>query len=66
MAELLTKAAVTSNDQVKLENLARVKEIIVSRQPALLDNFLDEMLNFQLDNIPDVRRYILQFIEDAW
>ncbi len=66
MAELLTKAAVTSSDQVKLENLARVKEIIVNRQPALLDNFLDEMLNFQLDNIPLVRRYILEFIEEAW
>jgi symplekin len=66
VAELLTKAAVTSSDQVKLENLARVKEIIVNRQPALLDNFLDEMLNFQLDNIPLVRRYILEFIEEAW
>jgi len=66
VAELLTKAAVTPNDQLKLDYLTKVKEIIVNRQPALLDNFLDEMLNFQLDNIPQVRIYILEFIEEAW
>lgn len=60
------KAAVTSNDEVKLENLQRVKDIIVIKQPALLDNFLDEILNFQLDGNPIVRRFILQFILQAW
>ena len=56
------KAAVTANDDVKLDNLQRVKDIIVIRQPALLDNFLDEILNFQLDGNPVVRRFILDFI----
>ena len=60
------KAAVTANDDVKLDNLQRVKDIIVIRQPALLDNFLDEILNFQLDGNPVVRRFILDFILQAW
>lgn len=44
----------------------RVKEIIINKQPALLDNFLNEMLDFQTDNNSDVRRYILEFTEEAW
>ncbi|ODN04325.1 Symplekin [Orchesella cincta] len=65
VAELLTKATVTESEKVKLENLMRVKEIIINKQPALLDNFLNEMLDFQTDNNADVRCYILEFVEDA-
>lgn len=44
----------------------RVKEIIINKQPTLLDNFLNEMLDFQTDNNADIRCYILEFVEDAW
>lgn len=62
----MTKATVTSSEKTKLENLRRVNEIIITKQPALLDNFLNEMLDFQSDNNADVRKYILEFIENAW
>jgi symplekin len=65
VAELLTKATVTPSEKTKLENLMRVKEIIINKQPALLDNFLNEMLDFQTDNNADVRCYILEFIDEA-
>lgn len=66
MAELLTKATVTPSEKIKLENLMRVKDIIINKQPALLDNFLNEMLDFQTDDNADVRCFILEFVEDAW
>lgn len=63
---MITKAAVTHSERIKLESLMRVKEIIINKQPALLDNFLNEMLDFQTDNNEDVRCYMLEFVEDAW
>lgn len=33
---------------------------------SLLDNFLDEMLEFASQNEPKIRCFIAQFIEKAW
>lgn len=66
MTELLTKATVTSSEKTKLENLQRVSDILINKQPALLDNFLNEMLDFQTDSNADVRKFILDFVESAW
>ena len=35
----------SSADSAKLDNLRKVQEIIVNREPDLLDNFLDEATN---------------------
>ena len=55
----------SSADSAKLDNLRKVQEIIVNREPDLLDNFLDEVLAFQTDRSQDVRKFVVGFIEDA-
>ena len=61
---LLNNAQISSNtDSTKLDNLRKVQEIIVNKDPNLLDNFLDEVLAFQTDRSQDVRKFVVGFIE---
>ncbi|KAG8237774.1 hypothetical protein J437_LFUL017090 [Ladona fulva] len=64
IVNLLNEAAV-STDTVKTDNLRKVQEIIIHKEPNLLDNFLDEMLGFQNDRCADVRKFVVGFIEEA-
>ncbi|XP_071441914.1 symplekin-like [Hetaerina americana] len=64
IVDLLNQAAVAT-DSTKTDNLRRVQEIIVYKEPNLLDNFLDEMLGFQNDRNVDVRKFVVSFIEEA-
>ncbi|CAF1238142.1 unnamed protein product [Rotaria sordida] len=41
------------------------KELILLEDPSLLDNFLEEVLDFQTDKSPEVRKTIISFIEEA-
>jgi len=66
VVSLLNTAQVTaSSDTNKLDSLRKVQEIIVNKDPDLLDNFLDEVLAFQTDRSQDVRKFVVGFIEDA-
>ena len=62
--DLLNQAQLASSEN-KLDYLKQVQELIVNKDPALLDNFLDEILIFQQDRSADVRRFVVTFIEDA-
>ena len=71
----------------------KVKELIVNKEPNLLDSFLDvswcdlppslphltpcthcvtsflptqEVIAFQADNSPEVRKFVVTFMEEAW
>ena len=63
--ELLNEAALLTEEAKKVANLKKVQELIIHQDPALLDNFLDEVVAFQSDPGPDVRRAVLGFIEEA-
>ena len=66
MVELLNTAQLASiNDTTKLDNLRVVQEIIVNKEPDLLDSFLEEVLAFQTDRSQEVRRFVVGFIEEA-
>jgi len=62
--DLLNQAQLASSEN-KLDYLKQVQELIVNKDTALLDNFLDEILIFQQDRSADVRRFVVTFIEDA-
>jgi len=62
--DLLNQAQLASSES-KLECLKQVQELIINKDPALLDNFLDEILIFQQDRSADVRRFVVTFIEEA-
>lgn len=45
VAELLNEASISVKDSVRLSNLKNVQELIVHKNPELLDNFLDVSLH---------------------
>lgn len=61
MVALLNEAATTVKEQHKIQNLRTVQELIIQRDAALLDNFLDEVLAFQNDRSVDVKKYPVFF-----
>uniref|UniRef100_A0AAY5EWS0 Symplekin/Pta1 N-terminal domain-containing protein n=1 Tax=Electrophorus electricus TaxID=8005 RepID=A0AAY5EWS0_ELEEL len=64
VVDLLNQAAFMSTDD-KLIALKQVQELIINKDPSLLDNFLDEMIAFQTDKSIEVRKFVIGFIEEA-
>ncbi|XP_022596903.1 symplekin [Seriola dumerili] len=64
VVELLNQAALIPTDE-KLTVLKQVQELIINKDPSLLDNFLDEMIAFQTDKSIEVRKFVIGFIEEA-
>jgi symplekin len=64
--ELLNSAATESDDQSKVDCLIKIQELIIYKEPGLLDNFVDEITAFQHDRSADVRKTVVGFIEEAW
>ncbi|KAJ3592170.1 hypothetical protein NHX12_007298 [Muraenolepis orangiensis] len=64
VVELLNQAALISTEE-KLTVLKQVQELIINKDPSLLDNFLDEMIAFQTDKSMEVRKFVIGFIEEA-
>ncbi|XP_074550654.1 symplekin [Halichoeres trimaculatus] len=64
VVELLNQAALIATDE-KLTVLKQVQELIINKDPSLLDNFLDEIIAFQTDKSIEVRKFVIGFIEEA-
>ncbi|XP_069738617.1 symplekin [Phaenicophaeus curvirostris] len=64
VVELLNQAALISSD-AKINVLKQVQELIINKDPTLLDNFLDEIIAFQVDKSIEVRKFVVGFIEEA-
>lgn len=67
VVDLINQATLLTSgkDSHKVQCLRQVQELIIYKEPDLLDNFLDEMLAFQNDRLVDVRRFVVGFIEEA-
>ncbi|GAB1598351.1 symplekin-like [Argonauta hians] len=65
VVELLNQASFMQKNNSKTVNLRQVQELIMYKEPNLLDNFLEEMLAFQSDRCVEVRKFVISFIEDA-
>nr|XP_057938563.1 symplekin [Doryrhamphus excisus] len=64
VVDLLNQAALIATDE-KLMVLKQVQELIINKDPSLLDNFLDEIIAFQTDKSIEVRKFVIGFIEEA-
>lgn len=64
VVDLLNQAAFITADS-KLTVLKQVQELIINKDPSLLDNFLDEIIAFQTDKSMEVRKFVIGFIEEA-
>jgi len=49
----------------RLNNLKKVQEIILEKDPQLLDSFSEEVSSFQHDTSPEIRRFVVAFLEAA-
>lgn len=65
VVELLNQASLMQRDSQRISNLKIVQELIIHKEPDLLDSFLDEMLAFQADKSQDVKKFVVGFMEDA-
>ena len=65
VVELLNSASLATDSGEKLEALKIVQELLVHKEPNLLDNFLDEVMGFQKDRSQEVRKFVVGFIEEA-
>lgn len=63
--KLLNSAATTKEVNGTLKHLKTIQQLIVHKEPKLLDNFLDEVITFQVDKDPNIRKFVVEFIEDA-
>ncbi|KAM6427938.1 symplekin [Liasis olivaceus] len=64
VVDLLNQAALIINES-KITILKQVQELIINKDPTLLDNFLDEIIAFQADKSVEVRKFVIGFIEEA-
>eukprot|EP00035_Acanthoeca_spectabilis_P031294 m.13457 g.13457 ORF g.13457 m.13457 type:complete len:1013 (-) comp4664_c0_seq1:146-3184(-) len=62
---LLNRGMVATTASDKVTVLQQVQELTVEKQPELLDNFFDEILQFQHDRNLDVRKQVIAFVEVA-
>ncbi|XP_014229710.1 symplekin [Trichogramma pretiosum] len=65
VVEWLNEASISNDEAIKVENLSKVQEIIINQEPLLLDNYLEEVLQFALDRNAKVRQSIAGLIEEA-
>ncbi|XP_066065249.1 LOW QUALITY PROTEIN: symplekin-like, partial [Chamaea fasciata] len=64
VVDLLNQAALIGSEG-KITILKQVQELIINKDPTLLDNFLDEIIAFQADKSIEVRKFVVGFIEEA-
>ncbi|XP_029140886.1 symplekin [Protobothrops mucrosquamatus] len=64
VVDLLNQAALIVNES-KITILKQVQELIINKDPSLLDNFLDEIIAFQADKSVEVRKFVIGFIEET-
>ena len=64
IVELINDAAMAPVGQ-KLECLIKAQELLLHSKDVLLDNFLNEMMDFQRDRSQEVRKFVVGFIEQV-
>ncbi|XP_067941603.1 symplekin-like [Watersipora subatra] len=65
VVELLNQASLERQGAAKVILLKQVQELIINKDPNLLDNFFDEVIGFQSDPSVDVRKFVITFLEHA-
>lgn len=65
VVELLNQASLEEKADDKIHKLKLVEELVIYKEPGLLENFFEEVLAFQNDKSIDVKKYIVQFVELA-
>ncbi|XP_014208073.1 symplekin [Copidosoma floridanum] len=65
IVEWLNEASMSPNENIKVQNICKIQEITLHKEPSLLGTYLDSILQFALDRNADVRKTLAGFIEEA-
>ncbi|KAK3928171.1 Symplekin [Frankliniella fusca] len=65
IVEWLNEANTSTDQKLKVGNIAKVQEVLINQAPQLLESFLDDVLAFQSDRSMEVRRSVVGFIEES-
>lgn len=52
-------------EDIKVANICKVQELLLNKEPHLLDHYLDDILQFSVDRSAEVRKTVTGFIEEA-
>lgn len=52
-------------EEIKVANICKVQELLLNKEPHLLDHYLDDVLQFSVDRNAEVRKTVTGFIEEA-
>lgn len=63
--EWLNEAIMTNSDTVKVQNLCKAQEILINKEPHLLNDHLDDVLQFGVDRNAEVKKTVAAFIEEV-
>ncbi|CAF0762345.1 unnamed protein product [Rotaria sordida] len=65
IVDLLNQALLYGKDSIRVQHLRHIQELILRKDPSLLNHFLEEVLNFQTDKSSEVKKTIISFIEEV-
>lgn len=66
VVKLLNDAKLETNREAKITKLRQVEEILIHKHPdTLLPEFLQNVLEFHLENTPYVRKFLAGFVESV-
>lgn len=65
IVEWLNEASISLTEEVKVTNICKVQELLLNKEPHLLDHYLDNILQFAVDRSAEVRKTVTGFIEEA-
>lgn len=52
-------------EEIKVANICKVQELLLNKEPHLLEHYLDNILQFSVDRNAEVRKTVTGFIEEA-
>lgn len=52
-------------EDVKVANICKVQEVLLNKEPHLLQLYLENILEFAADRSAEVRKTIIGFVEEA-
>ncbi|XP_071553781.1 symplekin [Temnothorax nylanderi] len=65
IVEWLNEASMGLTEEIKVTNICKVQELLLNKEPHLLEHYLDDILQFAVDRSAEVRKTVTGFIEEA-
>jgi len=65
IVEWLNEASIGPSEEIKVTNICKVQELLLNKEPHLLEHYLNDILQFSIDRSAEVRKTVTGFIEES-